>query len=429
VAARGPDREVVARDLLWGADLDPVAAAVCEVSIALWSGGVAPAPGHVVGADALALGRAAWSGPPADGFTAVVGNPPFQGQLASTTARTDEARAQVEARFGAAGRGYVDTAALFLLLGVELAALGARVALVQPRSVAAARDVGPVRDALAGRARLVELRVPAGHPFGGRVHVCVPVLEAGAAEPADWAAALADGIGVPRVELGSGPAVGTTAEVVAGFRQHYYGLVGHVREGGDGHPLVTSGLLGVGTCRWGSAPVRFAKERWTRPTVDVDAIRVKDERLARWLDQVLRPKVVVASQTRVVEAAADREGRWVPSTPVISIVPHDPSAVDRLTAALCAPPVSAWVARRAAGTGLSPSAVRVTAPVVAQVPLPVDDPRWDQATEALRAADLHTYADLATAMYRLPPTTAAEVLAWWRTHSGESDLGRPTGVR
>jgi hypothetical protein len=415
VALGGAAREV-GRDLLWGADLDPLAAAVTEAAIALWSGGTPPAAGHVVAADALEMGLGAWSAAPAEGFAAVVGNPPFQGQLATDTARDERSRARATARFGAAGRGYVDTAALFLLLGVELVAPGGRVALVQPRSVAAARDSGSVRAALAERARLVELHVPEGRPFGGRVHVCVPVLEVGAGAPADWAAALADGSGVPRVDLGGGPALATVADVVAGFRQHYYGLVDHVRDGGDGHRLVTSGLLGVGTSAWGSAPARFAKRRWARPTVVVTAL---DEPLRRWLDPLLRPKVLVATQTRIVEAAADREGRWVPCTPVLSVVPHDPWAVDRLTAALCAPPVSAWVARRAAGTGLSPGALRLTTTLLGQVPLPVDERRWAAATDALAAGDLDRYAPLATDLYGLDPAVAAEVLAWWRPLASE----------
>ena len=65
----------------------------------------------------------------------------------------------------------------------------------------------------------------------------------------------------------------------------------------------------------------------------------------------------MASQTRVLEAAADPGGSWVPSTPAVAVVPHDPHDVDRLTAVLCAPPVSAWVVGQAAGTALSADAV------------------------------------------------------------------------
>jgi hypothetical protein len=409
----------VARDLLWGADIDPLAAAVAEAAIALWSGGTPPAPGHVVVADVLATGRAAWPSAPAAGFTAVVGNPPFQGQLAADTARGAPGRAALQARFGARAAPYVDTAALFLLVAVELAAPGGRVALVQPQSIAAARDAGPVRAALDERARLEDLWVPAGEPFPARVQVCVPVLAVGEGGPvADWAGLLAEGRGVPAVDLGRGPVLGSLAEAVAGFRQHYYGIVDHVHEGGAGAPLVTSGLLSVGACDWGTRPARFAKRTWTSPVVDVAAVRAADARLDRWLERVLRPKVVVATQTRVVEAAADRAGGWVPCTPVVSVVPHDAGAVDLVAAVLCAPPVSAWVARRAAGTGLSPGAIRMSSELALAVPLPGDRALWQQAATSLAGGDLAAYAATATAMYGLPPVVARQVTTWWRRSLG-----------
>jgi hypothetical protein len=209
--------------------------------------------------------------------------------------------------------------------------------------------------------------------------------------------------------------VGDRAVAVAGFRQHYYALVGHVHEADDGAGarLVTSGLLDVGGCAWGERPVRFARRTWARPTVDVGAVRAGDGRMGPWLARVQQPKVVVASQTRVLEAAADQAGRWVPCTPVVSAVPHDPDEVDRLAAALCAPPAAAWAAHRVAGSGLSPGAVRVSATLVRDVPLPVDGDAWTEAAAHLVAGDLDRYAEAATAMHALPAATAAAVVRWW----------------
>jgi hypothetical protein len=414
LATGGAPRARVVRDQLFGADLDPVAAAVAEAALALWSGGTGPASGHVAAADALDRGRGAWPSPPASGFDAVVGNPPFQGQLAAATARSDATRAALRERLGEVVTPYVDTAALFLLVGLELAADGGRIALVQPQSTAAARDAGPVRAAVSARARLVDLWVAPGQPFAARVHVCVPVLEVGTPDhDADWAARLATARGVPPVELPSAPTVSSLAAGVAGFRQHYYGLVDHVREDGDGARLVTSGILSVGVCDWGARPARFARRSWDRPVVDVAAVRRSDARLARWLDQVLQPKVVVASQTRVVEAAADRDGTWVPCTPVVSLVPSDPGDVDRLAAALCAPPVAAWAARRASGTGLSPDAIRMSTSLALAVPLPTDAAHWNHAAQHLANGDLDAFASAATSMYALPQDSAAAIRAWW----------------
>jgi hypothetical protein len=178
-------------------------------------------------------------------------------------------------------------------------------------------------------------------------------------------------------------------------------------------PLVTSGLIDPGTSAWGTRPVRFAKRTWERPEVDLDEARAGSARVRTWLDRVQRPKVVVASQTRVLEAAADAGGTWVPSTPAVSVVPHEPADVTRLTAALCSPPVAAWARRRAAGTALSPQAIRVSASLLAAVPLPCDDAAWAHAADLLVAGDLEAFSRVATAMYGLEEPAAAEVRRWW----------------
>lgn len=422
LVASGLPIEVVARDLLWGADVDPLAAAVADTAIALWSRGTVPATGHIVVADPLVAGRRAWPAAPDRGFDLVVGNPPFQGQMATSTSRSSERQDRLRERYGPAVAPYVDTAALFLLAGVDLARRGGRVALVQPRSTAAARDAGEVRAALARRARLIDLWAPPGFAFAARVHVCVPVLAVGPGDhEADWSARLAAGDGIPLVELpAAGRTVGHLATAVAGFRQHYYGLVPHVREAGrsrSASPLVTSGLLGIGRSRWGAQEARFAGARWDRPAVDRRSLRRDDPELAAWVERVSRPKVLVASQTKVVEAAADRSGRWVPCTPVVSVVPKRPDDVDLLAAALCAPPAAAWAAARAAGTGMSPGAIRMSAELALAVPLPSDRRRWRRAADALAAGDLEAFAAHATAAHRLPPAQADAVLTWWHSHA------------
>src|SRR3546814_13647365 len=68
LVAAGADPADVARELLWGADIDPLAVAVTEAALALWSGGTRPADGHLVGAAQLLSGRAAWALAPPAGF-------------------------------------------------------------------------------------------------------------------------------------------------------------------------------------------------------------------------------------------------------------------------------------------------------------------------------------------------------------------------
>jgi hypothetical protein len=122
----------------------------------------------------------------------------------------------------------------------------------------------------------------------------------------------------------------------------------------------------------------------------------------------------------------------------VSVVPDDPATVDLLCAALCAPPVAAWAAARAVGTGLSATSVRMSTGLALAAPLPPDRARWDQAATALAEGDLDRYADLATAMHRLPASTADAVLAWWHanrprpgrsTQLGRTRVGRPGAGR
>jgi hypothetical protein len=428
LAAAGHRPAHVARELLWGADIDPLAAAVTEAAIALWSGGTGPAAGHVVAGDPLTDGAGAWPAPVPGGFAAVAGNPPFQGQLATETSRSRAEAAVLRARFGTAAAPYVDTAALFLLLGAELVRRGGRVALVQPASVAAARDTAGVRAALADVAGLVELWTPPGRAFAAAVRVCVPVLEVGRPSGASWAGELAAAEGVPQVDLPQERSLASMALTVGSFRDEYYGLVPHVREA-DGpavSPLVTSGLIDLGGTSWGERPARFAKRTWLRPVVDLESLERAGGRAWSHVARLRCPKILVANQTRVVEAAPDLTGAWVPSTPVVSVVPRDRSGLLALTAVLSAPPVTAWLATAGAGTGLADGTFRVTARLLQRLPLPDDDSAWRAGAVALErwiggTGQMEDWAGPLTAAFGVRGAAADELLAWW---AGRIPAGR-----
>lgn len=454
--ARGIARREVVRDLLWGADVDPVGLAAAEAALALWAG-EAPPPGRLVVADPLVAGPGAWPDAPPRGFDAVVGNPPFQSQLGRATARSGPDRHRLRQRFGPAVRAYTDTAWLFLLLGCELARPNGRVVLVQPQSVVAARDADAVRAAVRDVAVLRDLWVDGGRVFDAAVRVCAPVLErrpapvgagatnrttdapgapdpgprtgatAGDATDDRWARLWARAVELPEVRLPPGPALGERAAVVAGFRDQYYGLVGAVREVAPSDhpdaaaPLVTSGAIDWAACAWGRRPVRYAKRRWRAPVVDLARLAGAPPAARRWIERTRVPKLVVATQTRVVEAAVDAQGTWVPSVPALAVVPHDTGDLWRLAAAVLSPAASAWLARRGAGTGLDRGSLKVAGPDLAALPLPVEARRWDAAAAALEryvAAPgpdaLAAYLEAAARAYGTP----AEVSAWWRGLSG-----------
>ena len=67
------------------------------------------------------------------------------------------------------------------------------------------------------------------------------------------------------------------------------------------------------------------------------------------------PKVLVATQTAVLEAAVDEQGTWIPSVPVVSVVPRTADDLWPVGAVLCSPVTSAWAAATYLGAGLGPA--------------------------------------------------------------------------
>lgn len=402
LSRRFPGDDVVSR--LRGIDVDPLAVAITEAALWWWSvrRGAPTLPTGLTVGDAL---TGEW---PAAGV--VVGNPPFLGQLRRATAADAARRGVLRRRFGAALRPYTDEAWLFLLRAVEHVGDGGRVVLLQPRSVLAARDAGPVREAIDGQARVLDTWLDPGGTFDAAVDTCAPVVVRSGPAANDWSGALGDALGVPRVALRGDRVVGDVANVVAGFRDEYYGLVGHVHEGGAGPRLVTSGAIDPLHVR--AEAVRFARRRWTDPRVDPAGL---DGRARLWVEQQRGPKLLVATQTRVLEVAVDPDGAYVAGVPAIVVRPT--SAVDlwHLAAAVQAPAVSAWLVRQAAGTGLGADACRPSAGLVARIPLPVDTAAWSAAAEEARglAAGRGSWEDFARLADAAHGVDDEAVRSWW----------------
>ena len=56
-------------------------------------------------------------------------------------------------------------------------------------------------------------------------------------------------------------------------------------------------------------------------SLDVDSLQTDAPAVARWARKRQVPKVLVATQTRVLEAVADLDGQMVPVTPTVSVEP------------------------------------------------------------------------------------------------------------
>lgn len=454
----GLSRRQIVGECLYGIDIDGGALEATAVALALWAGpdanGWVDARPHLHLIDTITTEPAALLARlGTDGFSAVVGNPPYLGQLRERTVRGRDLAARVEAALPGVGGAYTDAAALFLLVATRLTRPGGRAALLVPESLLSARDASGVRAAVLEQSRLEHLWVATEAVFAASARVCAPVLRRESrrrsrsgrvtrstgrafrsadsapvpAEGESWGHLVATVHGVPAVDLpGEGGRLADRAEVTAGFRQQFYGIQPFVSEAslvddptGDRPRLVTSGSIDPLTCRWGEQPITFDRRRWDAPVIDLAALERGDAPLHRWTVDQLRPKVVVATQTRVIEAAVDADGRWYPSTPVVAAAPDDGDLWE-LAAVLCAPPVSAWLHGRLAGSALAAGHLRVTARALREIPWPTGRVELRRGAELARAASstggaeerrarLLELGEIMTRAYLAPP----EVYEWW----------------
>ncbi len=303
-------------------------------------------------------------------FDVVVGNPPFLNQMAASTSRGGRSQ------FG--GGPYADAAAEFLALALRLTRPGGRVGLVLPQSILSARDAGAIRSAVDGLAALRWMWWSPTRMFDANVRVWAGVWEVGAKQaevrrsfgpefepvvPIDMPSAWSGLLTGRSIPANSGPTLGDIAGFTADFRDQYYGLIGAVGDDVDGPPLVTSGLIDPGVCHWGQRPVRFAKQQFAAPRVALDRL---SPQLQRWASQRLVPKILVANQTRTIEAVHDVAGAWLPGVPVITCVTDEP---ERVLGVLACDAANEWVHDHAAGSGLSASAVRLNPRLLGSIPL------------------------------------------------------------
>jgi hypothetical protein len=296
------------------------------------------------------------------------------------------------------------------------------VALVQPQSVLSGRDTAALRRHCDREAPLHALWAARRAVFDAGVRACavvlrpgteapqsvtlaagidvatVPAVAQGSFEQGHWAGLAARALGAPVLPAplgvatdgqdGVAPVLGDLATATAGFRDEYYGLLAACREwegepGAEPNRLVTVGAVDPLVTTWGRRPVRFGGRSWWRPVIDVEAL---EPRVRGWTGQRLTPKVVLATQSKVLEPVVDRVGTLVPATPLIAVT-ADPAELDRVAAVLLAPPVVAWAWQRWFGAALAVDALKLAASQVLELPLPPDLAAWDEAAALLTGFD------------------------------------------
>ncbi len=376
-------------DQLFGVDIDPGAVEVAEAALAVWTLDQGLSPRLLPN---LSVGDGLLDALPT--VERVVGNPPFLNQLRSSSRQSTDRRTRLRDRWGDLVGTYTDDAWLFLVSGLEATTRGGSLAMVQPVSILAARHGSEIRHHAQSKAALTGLWVAGEQVFDAAVQVCGLVLErqelpsgpvkrcVGAdflsvpaltlqPSPKEWGSAAATALDVPNVRIAAA-ATGTVADLAnatAGFRDQFYGFVPYVSEGQaeaieDAEaPLVTVGMIDVLGVSWGQREFKFAKQGYSRPVIDVDALSAQDPNLGEWVKARRRPKLLIASQTRVVEVWVDERGHAIPATPVLSIEPEsaDPQVLWMLAAALTAPAMSAHFLGSKFGTAMSLNAMKIAA--------------------------------------------------------------------
>ena len=475
---RGMSPEQVLRSVR-GFDTDPASVAMARTALSGW------AEAHGLGSPPeplVAIGDALGADSGEQRFDVVVGNPPFASPLDRDVAARRRAGATSGSETGSpvvtapstAASAYTDDAALHLLAAVRWCVPGGVVCMLQPQSVLGARDAAGVRASVLELADIGALWASDEAFFEhASVEVCALVLirhasgggtgpEPAEGEPAhgspgsgpgvmihwrdrpttravapgsgSWAPLLAVAMGHPRgigsAGVPSAP-LGELATCTAGFREEFYVLAECAHEdvpapergGAAGRvlQLVTSGLIDPGVNRWGSKHCRIGGRSFEAPVAELDQVAKVSPRVARWCADRSSPKLLVASQTRVLEVCLDRSGATVPLTPVVSVQSHGVVPAEALAAVLSAPSSSLALTNAAAGTGLSSSAVRVGAPALREIEVPTDPETSGRAVElwagverlASAGSTYEEWFELGTELDALSGRVRSDVVEWW----------------
>ncbi len=407
---------------------------------------------------------------PVRGFDLVLCNPP---NATSTVGRATKDRRRANAmrdRFGDRFKGFVDSPTLYLLLGLELAREGrGLVAMVQPTGLISGANNAKLRTELLSRGELVWLWMTEQQVGDATTRTAAVVVRRNEHTPQDndavtiargpidgqtretlhltcgdllraptWSHLVIDTSSIPCPQLVSRGVVSDLVEVSADFRDQYYGLVGAVVEHAkvcdrvdvEGEAqlpkLVTSGLIDPHQLLWGQRTTTFNRQRFESPRVDLASLRA-NPRLLQWCQSRLQPKILLATQTRILEGVVDQDGVVIPSVPVISI--HgDVDVLWKIAAVLHTPVISAWMAVRVLDDSTAQSALKVNATQTRALPLPCDAELWDQAVrlnqqvagsddQMVRLDLLLRAAVLMHRAYGLTEEQSATVTEWWQARS------------
>lgn len=372
-------RRWIAGQMLFGADLDPLAVLLTRELLANFGALTADARDGlaaqiVCGESLLAidwprvfptvyaeLGSAGEAS--GGGFSAVVGNPPFINAIEHVPSAASKRALRL--RYGSTLGGTADRSSYFLALADAITARSGTIGLVLPRTFLQAQAAEPLRAALLAHRPLREVWIPPHNGLFSAANVLViaAVFQADAPHvtvhdnwndpvprhvplaTTDWWRELTRGAGDDRTSHGPAPlaltgnlhgpstADRTSAVTAAEFQlfasmtaEIAYAIQPALRDDPSAHErrFITSGLIDPGVCLWGQKRCRYLKRDYLYPTISVaaDLPGVANRRLAK----VQRPKLLVAGVAGPgvrLELYLDERGGDVGAVSTYTIVHRD----------------------------------------------------------------------------------------------------------
>jgi len=349
----------------------------------------------------------------------VVGNPPFVSPLRRTT--VVPAFHSVDPYHGL-GVPTTDLSSVFVYRAAQMCQSGGSVALVLPRSFPASKGAERVRGALDAGGKTVEIVPVGGGAFKVGAHPVVlhyrrgdGSLDGSRERTVNWGFWLAS---APKIPTIPSEVLGRVASFRAGHRDEYYEIVSAVCEYGTGTDFVkviTVGMVGLNSSRWGKGVVRIARRHFSAPVVSPTMLK------ARFHVEQLGAKVLIPPQKRVLMPLVDEMGNSVGLTPMIAAIPRGDSDIEpsQLASAIASPVSSALIETSCAGLGLSPHVLRFRAADLASLPLPIDYGAWERGTALYGALDgtdsnaVREFGEVMGGAYGLSDQCAQEVVDWW----------------
>lgn len=455
----------VVENCIYGADLDPEATKLAVKNLVQLTNGKADAAKvsrHFYTGNALLLQEEvntlfgsfepSWSSVFPEvfidrepGFDAVIGNPPFLNQLKSETTLDASVAGQLKKSLGENAQALTNTATLFLAAARQIIKQeSGRIAFIEPLSIIATRDSQPLRQSIDASGSLQAVWICEDQVFDAAVQTCVVFINqkhkgqtyvysgksgvyvsevSNDTNSGEWSRFIYAARSLPKFEISSSDTLEYVAEATNDFRDEYYGLIGHVidsesADDGKYPKLLTVGKVDLAQVLWGQSETKFAKDKYLHPRVDINALSKK---LQKWSESRLRPKVIVATQTRLIELYVDEEGAYLPSIPLASVTPIKLEDLWKVAACLAAPPISLLAYQRLAGAGMSAEVLKLSARNLLKLPLPLDDEKWILGAERLRHAhalsgdrktkELVAFGEIMCAAYGLPGQS--EIMEWW----------------